>query len=63
MDEFGSAFGGVSELVDRKRVNAPAAAISCFQHCHPPARHGEFACCHQAGGAGADDNDVQRIGL
>jgi hypothetical protein len=31
MDEFGSAFCGVSKLASRKRVNAPAAPISCFQ--------------------------------
>jgi hypothetical protein len=31
MDEFRSAFCGVSKLARRKRVNAPAAPISCFQ--------------------------------
>jgi hypothetical protein len=63
MNEFGSAFRGISELAGRKRVNAPAAPLPCFQQRHPPARSCEFACCHQASRAGADDDNVLRIGL
>ena len=63
MDEFGSAFCGVSKVASRKWINAPAAAVSCFQYCNPPARHREPPCCHQASRARADDNDVLRIKL
>ncbi len=58
MDEFGSAFRGVSEVAGRKWINAPAAPIPRFQERHPPARTCEFACCHQTSGARADDDDV-----
>ena len=58
MDEFGSAFRGVSEVAGRKWINAPAAPIPRFQERHPPARTCEFACCHQTSGARADDNVV-----
>jgi hypothetical protein len=58
MDEFGSALRGVSEVADRKWINAPAAPIPRFQERHPPARTCEFACCHQTSGARADDDNV-----
>ena len=54
MDEFGAAFGRVSEFTSRKRMDAPAAPVSRFQYCHLPARTPEFAGGHQTCGTRAD---------
>jgi hypothetical protein len=61
MDEFGSALCGVSELGVWKRINAPAASISCFQQRHPPSRTCEFPCSHQTSRPRADDDNVLSI--
>jgi hypothetical protein len=60
MDEFGSAFRGVSEVAGRKWINAPPAPIARFQERHPPARTCEFSGGHQTSSTSADDDNVVR---
>jgi hypothetical protein len=58
MDEFGATLRGVSELGNRKWMDAPAAPISRFQYCHPLARTSKLAGSHQACRTCANDNGM-----
>jgi hypothetical protein len=58
MNELSTAIHGVPELRNWKRMNAAATPVAGFKYRDLLAGAPEFTRCHQASGAGANDDDV-----
>ena len=58
MHEFSTTFRRISKFLNRQRVNAPTASLTCLEDRYPSVRLYKLARSHQARSAGTNNQDI-----